>query len=174
MGDCVEKEDAFKAAVLEEREACRNLLGTTTLLFLQDGERYALVPRVWLSHWRRWIASSPWKEQGGLKAARAAVSGGVPASGTINGSGIAGLTEALRDHTTSVDGKLRLLQHVPELKAHRDKWCQVLHLTASCNGRRAVATPLCRLDVQTRCGGDHVDCCGSTAKAVLCNIEVFF
>jgi hypothetical protein len=123
MGDCAEKEDALKAAVLEEREACRNLLGTSTLLFLQHGERYALVPRVWLSHWRRWIASSPWKEQGGLKAARA--TGGAVA---VIGGGVVGLTEALREHTMVVDGELRLLQHVPELKAHRDKWCQVLLL----------------------------------------------
>ena len=133
MGACAEKEGAYKSAILAERVACRELLGTTTLLYLHPGERYALVPRAWLALWRRWIGSSPWKDQGGLRAARAgAAGGGAAAAGEAPPRGVVGLTEALREYTVVVDGELRMLQHLPALRPHRadSRWSQVcLHIT---------------------------------------------
>lgn len=121
MGASAARAEAFKSEILQQREDCRNLLGNTTLLYLSEGDRYALVPRAWLAQWRRWIWSSPWKEQGALSIGRAPAGNAPPAVARPPP-----LAMAIAEFTTSVNGERRLLTELPPLKAHRgDKWCQV-------------------------------------------------
>ena len=126
MGGVEQAADNFKQRVLNERAECHSLLGNTTLLFLKEGERYALAPRTWLAQWRRWVSSSPWKEQGALAVARAGFGeAGMGDDGALRRGGLEGLTDAMAEFTVHVDGELRLLLNMPPLKSYRDKWCQV-------------------------------------------------
>jgi hypothetical protein len=134
MGEVEESTGKYKEQILAERDACRRLLAQTTLLFLRPEQRYALAPRAWLARWRRFVNSSPWKEQGALAVARngLAVKDGPGGAGPAPAAQKAALeleslTQAMAEFTVHVDGELRLLQHPPPLKAHREKWCQVRH-----------------------------------------------
>jgi hypothetical protein len=154
MDDSAERADEFRSLVLTQREECKGLLGNTTLLFLKPNERYALVPRAWLAQWRRWISSSPWKEQSALAVARAGTAAAA--------RGVESLTSALSEYTVKVDGELRMLLDLPPLKAHREKWCQVLHSSLGrsvlhCSLRRPVLRfSLCRPVL--RCFSPHPAC----------------
>ena len=150
MGECDERADGFKQRVLAEKRACQAIVAGNPQLYLQPGTQYALAPRQWLARWRSWINSSPWKQQGALAVARGgggaataagAVAGPPEAAGAgegdaaggagsgappeVTGVGLQCLTEAMNEVVVWRDREPRLLVHLPILKSHRGRWCQV-------------------------------------------------
>lgn len=155
--DCTATAEAkCKARVHEERDALKTLINVA-LLHLEDGERYALLPQWWLSAWRRWISSSPWKTpaadaargegtrsgtgSGGkaAAAAEAAVSAGAGAAPKA-GVQLPALDSAMKDVTTRQSGQLRMLLEPPSVQMQRGKWSQVWRKafanTVPCSGYR--------------------------------------
>lgn len=137
--DCTATAEAkCKARVHEERDALKTLINVA-LLHLEDGERYALLPQWWLSAWRRWITSSPWKTpaaeaargggagggKGGGKAAAAAEAAVTAAAAAKAGVQLPPLDSAMLECTTVQDGQLRMLQEPPPVQMQRGKWSQV-------------------------------------------------
>lgn len=144
MDSTATAEAKCKARVHEEREALKTLINVAHL-HLEAGERYALLPHWWLSAWRRWITSSPWKataaevargsggssghKGGGAKAAAAAEAAVTAAAGTgavpVTGVKLTPLDDALKHCTTVQGGVLRMLQEPPAVQMQRGKWSQV-------------------------------------------------
>lgn len=147
--DCTATAEAkCKARVHEERDALKTLINVA-LLHLEDGERYALLPQWWLSSWRRWITSSPWKtpaadaargegtrsgKGGGGKAAAAAEAAVSAGAGAAPRAGVQlpPLDGAMKEVTTMQGGQLRMLLEPPAVQIQRGKWSQVRRKPFAC------------------------------------------